>query len=95
MVLWDRLFYNEFGFGFVVGVNCLSYSLFNLAANEICLRFLIVSVEVIIEEIESLTSVAIANISDYLRDAGFTGVTKYDLIGDVCYQGVKLTIKQS
>lgn len=69
--------------------------MFNLAANENCLRFFIVSEKFSLEETPSLTSVAIANLSDYLRDTCCTGVTKYDLKGEVYYQGVKLTIKQS
>lgn len=69
--------------------------MFKVAANEICLKFLIVSEEIRVEETPSSTSVAIANLSDYLRDTGCTGMTKYDLKGEVYYQGVKLTIKQS
>lgn len=54
-----------------------------------------VSEEVSLEWTSSLTSVALASLSDYLREAGCTEVTKYDLKGEVYYQGVKLTIKQS
>lgn len=42
-----------------------------------------------------LTSVAFANLIDYLKEAVCTGVTKYDLKVEVYYQGVKLTMKQS
>lgn len=45
------------------------------------------------KETPSLTSVAFANLIDYLREAGCIGVTKYDLKVDVYYQGVKLTMK--
>lgn len=45
------------------------------------------------KETLNLTSVAIANLIDYLREAGCKGVTKYDLKGEVHYQGVKLTMK--
>ena len=45
------------------------------------------------KETPSLTSVAIAILIDYLREAGCKKVTKYNLIGEVYYQGVKLTMK--
>lgn len=53
-----------------------------------------VSEEVNVKGTSSLTSVDLASLSDYLREAGCTEVTKYDL-KEVYYQGVKLTIKQS
>lgn len=45
------------------------------------------------KETPSLTSVAIADLIDCLKEAGCKGVTKYDLKGEVYYQGVKLTMK--
>lgn len=67
--------------------------LLDFKLNKNYLRFLILQKEVSIKETPSLTSVAIGSLVDYLREAGCTGVTKYDLKGEVHYQGVKLTMK--
>lgn len=68
-------------------------SLLDLKLNKNYLRFLILQKNVSMKETLNLTSVAIANLIDYLREAGCKGVTKYDLKGEVHYQGVKLTMK--
>lgn len=45
------------------------------------------------KETPSLTSVAFANLNNYLREADCRGMTKDDLKVEVYYQGVKLTMK--
>ena len=44
------------------------------------------------KEAPNLTSIAIVNLIDYLRETGCTEMTKYDLKA-VYYQDVKLTMK--
>lgn len=44
------------------------------------------------KEAPNLTSIAIVNLIDFLREAGCTGKTKYNL-KEVYYQDVKLTMK--
>ena len=56
------------------------------------LRFLILCKEVSMKETPNLTSIAIINLIDYLREAGCTEKTKCDL-KEVYYQDVKLTMK--